>query len=977
MTVQHGFELLREQKIAEINTLARLYRHVKSGAQLLSLENDDENKVFGVTFRTPPPDSTGIAHIMEHAVLCGSRKYRVKEPFVELIKGSLNTFLNAFTYPDKTCYPVASQNLQDFYNLIDVYMDAVFHPLIPPHILQQEGWHYELESPEAPLTYKGVVFNEMKGAYSNPDDLLGDRARQSLFPNTIYSVDSGGDPRHIPELTYEQFKAFHEKYYHPSNARIWFYGDDDPQERLRRMDAYLSEFSAIPVDSDIPLQKPFDQPQRLVVTFDPGEDAASNKARLVMNWVLAESGEAQTTLALKILAHILLGTPASPLRKALIDSGLGEDLAGSGLEDEIRQAYFSTGLKGLAVDPDHSPKKGAEVEALILNTLRRLAEEGIDPDTVAASMNTVEFRLRENNTGAFPRGLLLMLRSLSTWLYDNDPLAPLAFEAPLNEIKRHLANGERYFEALIQKYFLDNPHRTTLILQPEPGKNQRDEQAEKERLARARQTMSQDEILKIAEEAQRLKELQETPDDPEALAAIPRLGLNDLDRQNKLIPLAVSELEGCPILYHDLFTNGIVYLDLGFDLSVVPQELLPYVPLFGRALLEMGTEKEDFVRFLQRIGRYTGGIHSSSFVSMVRNSPQSTAWLILRAKATLEQAAEMLAILQDALLSARLDNPERFRQMVLEEKADKEAALVPAGHRVVNLRLRSPFNPADWLEEQMYGVSSLFFTRELAATVDKDWPSVLEKLERLRRILLTRTAALCNVTLDAASWVVFQPQLGDFLRQLPATPSPRQAWRLVNGARSEGLQIPAQVNYVGKGADLYRLGYEPDGSVDVILNYLRTSWLWEKIRVQGGAYGAFCVFNHRSGVFTYLSYRDPNLLETLANFDAAASYLRRLDLSQDELTKSIIGAIGDMDAYQLPDAKGFTSMTRYLAGDSDESRQIWREQILTTTVEDFHRFGEALDVLNKHGRVVVLGAPEAIEQANAINGGWLEVQRIL
>jgi hypothetical protein len=977
MTAQHGFELLREQKIAEINTLARHYRHIKTGAQLLSLENDDENKVFGITFRTPPPDSTGVAHIMEHAVLCGSRKYRVKEPFVELIKGSLNTFLNAFTYPDKTCYPVASQNLQDFYNLIDVYMDAVFHPLIPPHILQQEGWHYELESPEAPLTYKGVVFNEMKGAYSNPDDLLGDRARQSLFPDTIYSVDSGGDPRHIPELTYEQFKAFHEKYYHPSNARIWFYGDDDPQERLRRMDTYLSEFDAIPVDSNIPLQRPFNQPQRFVVTFDPGEDPASNKARLVMNWLLPETSDAQTLLALNILTHILLGTPAAPLRKALIDSGLGEDLAGAGLEDEIRQAYFSTGLKGLVVNPDYSPAKGDEVEALILNTLHRLAQEGIDANTVAASMNTIEFRLRENNTGAFPRGLLLMLRSLSAWLYDNDPLAPLAFEAPLNEIKRRIASGERYFETLIQKYFLDNLHRTTLVLQPEPGKNQRDEQAEKERLASVRQSMSPDEILKIAEEAQRLKELQETPDSPEALSAIPRLTLNDLDRQNKLIPLVVSELEGCPILYHDLFTNGIVYLDLGFDLSVVPQELLPYVPLFGRALLEMGTEKEDFVRFLQRIGRYTGGIHSSSFASMVRNSSQSTTWLMLRGKATLEQAPEMLAILRDALLSARLDNPERFRQMVLEEKADKEAALVPAGHRVVNLRLRSFFNPADWLDEQMYGISSLFFVRELASAIEKDWRGVLEKLERLRGILLTRTAALCNVTLDSTGWVTFQPQLADFLRQLPTVQSPRQVWGQATGARSEGLQIPAQVNYVGKGADLYRLGYEPDGSADVILNHLRTTWLWEKIRVQGGAYGAFCAFNHRSGVFTYLSYRDPNLLETLANFDAAAGFLRKLDLSQDELTKSIIGAIGDMDAYQLPDAKGYSSMARYLAGDSDESRQLWREQILATTAEDFHRFGEVLEALNEQGRVVVLGPPEAIAQANARNGEWLEIKKIL
>lgn len=977
MPLHHGFELLREQTIPEINTLARYYRHRKSGALLLSLINDDENKVFGITFRTPPPDSTGVAHILEHGVLCGSRKYRVKEPFVELLKGSLSTFLNAFTYPDKTVYPVASQNVQDFYNLIDVYMDAVLHPLIPPHVLQQEGWHYELEDPASPLAYKGVVFNEMKGAYSNPDDLLNDRARQSLFPDTIYRVDSGGDPRHIPELTYEQYKAFHERYYHPSNARIWFYGDDDPEERLRLMDAYLQDYEAIEVPSAIPLQPPWDQPRRVVETFDPGDDPANLKARLVVNWLLTETRHSETMLGLNILAHILLGTPASPLRKALIESGLGEDLAGVGLENELRQAYFSTGLKGLEVAEDYRPAKGEEVEALIFNTLRQLAEEGIDPETVAASLNTVEFRLRENNTGSFPRGLSLMLRSLTTWLYDEDPLAPLAFEAPLQAIKERLARGERYFEELIRRYFLENPHRTTLILQPEVGKTQRWEQEEKERLERVRQSLSQDDLLRLVEETRRLKELQAMPDPPEALAAIPRLRLEDLERRNKVIPCEVTTLEGRPLLYHDLFTNGIVYLDLAFDLRLLPPHLLPYVPLFGRALLEMGTAREDFVRLSQRIGRETGGIQPTSFVSMVRNTPESTAWFILRAKATCEKSAEMLAILRDVLLTANLDNPQRFRQIVLEEKAQKEAMLVPLGHRVVNTRLRALFNPADWAEEQMSGVSSLFFLRQLAQEVEQDWPSVLAALEEIRRRLLILPAVLANVTVDGQTWSSFQPQLADLLRQLPSHTASPAHWQPQGGERYEGLAIPAQVNYVGKGGDLYRYGYQAHGSVDVIANYLRTSYLWEKVRIQGGAYGGFCLFNHRSGVFTFLSYRDPNLLQTLEVYDATADYLRHLDLSHDELTRSIIGAIGDMDAHLLPDAKGFASLTRYLAGDTEESRQVWREQILGTTLQDFQSFGEVLRAVGEEGAVVVMGAAETLAQVNAQRGSWLRIQKIL
>ncbi len=438
MVDENGFVLEYEQVIPELNTLARYYHHIRTGAQLLSLINEDQNKVFGITFRTPPSNSTGIAHIMEHSVLCGSEKYPLKEPFIELVKGSLKTFVNAMTYPDKTCYPVASQNVKDFYNLVDVYMDAVFHPLIPPTTLQQEGWHFELEHPDDPIKFKGVVFNEMKGAYSNPDDVLTDSVRISLFPDTPYGVDSGGDPRHIPDLTYSQFKSFHEKYYHPTNARIFFYGDDDPEERLRRMDAYLDGYERIDVDSSIPIQTKFNKPRVIEKSFDPGDEAASAKGMLVMNWLFSDVEAPDVMLALSILAHILVGTPASPLQKALINSGLGEDLAGVGLELELIQPYFSTGLKGVQTDDDGNLVEIAKIEALIFGTLETLARDGIDPEMIAAAFNTVEFRLRENNTGSFPQGLLLMLRALTSWLYDNDPIEPLAFEAPLLKLKPKL-----------------------------------------------------------------------------------------------------------------------------------------------------------------------------------------------------------------------------------------------------------------------------------------------------------------------------------------------------------------------------------------------------------------------------------------------------------------------------------------------------------------------------------------------------------
>jgi Zn-dependent M16 (insulinase) family peptidase len=972
MTDLHGFELLQEQHIPELNTRARLFRHIKTRAELLSLENDDENKVFGIAFRTPPEDSTGIAHILEHSVLCGSRKYPLKEPFIELVKGSLKTFLNAFTYPDKTCYPVASVNTQDFYNLIDVYLDSVLYPRITPEIFQQEGWHYELESLDAPLTFKGVVFNEMKGANASPDRNLSVYSQQSIFPDTAYAVDSGGNPANIPDLTYEQFKAFHTNFYHPSNARFFFYGDDDPQERLRLLDNYLKDFEPIEPDSAIALQPRFDAPRQVTRTYAASQDGASAKKSMVtVGWMLDAVEDPETDLGLGILEHVLIGTPAAPLRKALIESGLGEDLTGAGVADHLRQVYFSVGLKGIdAADAE-------AVEELVLRTLNSLAEAGIDPQTIEASLNTVEFRLRENNTGSFPRGISLMLLSLKTWLHAGDPLTPLMFEAPLAAIKARLAAGERYFEGLIERFLVGNQHRVRLLLQPDPEQTQREAQTERERLEQVRAAMSEADLQAVIDNARRLKEMQETPDPPEALATIPSLKLDDMDHENKPIPLEVTERDGARILYHDLFTNGVIYLDVGLDLRTLPQELLPYVVLFGRALLEMGTEKEDYVQLSQRIGRATGGIWTQHLTSTVRETRDSVAWLFLRGKAMPERADEMLAILRDVLLTARLDNQERFRQIVLEEKAGQEAGLAPGGHSVVNARLRARFSEADWAAEQIGGVTYLFFLRQLAQQVDNDWPSVLAALERIRQTLVNRNALVCNVTLDAAGWSQFEPRLKRFLAELPAATGGSAIWTPQYRSRAEALTFPAQVNYVGKGTDLYRLGYRLHGSAIVITRYLRTTWLWERIRVQGGAYGAFCTFDHRSGVLSHLSYRDPNLLGTLDVYDQAGRFLRQADMSEAELTRSIIGAISDMDSYQLPDAKGYTSMVRYLVGDTDEFRQRIRDEVLATSAADFRAFADTLDLVRDHGQVVVLGSQAAVEKANVAREGWLEITKVL
>jgi Zn-dependent M16 (insulinase) family peptidase len=970
MPLIHGFERVKKQNIRELQTEATLFRHAKTGTELLSLSNDDENKVFGITFRTPASDSTGLPHILEHSVLCGSRKYPLKEPFVELLKSSLQTFLNALTYPDKTCYPVASQNVQDFYNLIDVYLDAVFYPRLTPLILQQEGWHLELEDPEKPLVYKGVVFNEMKGAYSSPDSLLSEYCQQSLFPDNTYGFDSGGNPKEIPSLTFEKFKAFHERYYHPSNARIFFYGDNDPEKRLSIVNQYLKNFERLEVDSTIGLQTPFERPRQVTHSFPAGEEEGS-KGMMTLNWLFDETTDAESNLAFHILEYVLLGMPGSPLRKALIDSNLGEDLAGGGLGSELRQMYFSTGLKGIDL------RDTGKIEPLIRDTLSKLAKKGIDPHTVEAAVNTIEFNLRENNTGGYPRGLGLMLRALNTWLYDKDPLSLIAFEAPLETIKSRLASKEPVFEEMIGRWFIENPHRTTLILRPDRDLAEREKEAEQEKLSEIRRPMSPDDLQAVISQTRDLKRIQETPDSLEALATIPVLNLDALDKENRVIPLSVLQQDKTHILYHDLFTNGIAYLDVGFDLHALPQEFLPYVRLFGRALLEMGTETEDYVTLSHRISRKTGGIWPSILTSVVRDDQKAAAWLFLRGKAMQSQTAELTGILRDVLLGVRLDNRDRFRQIVLEAKARQEQKLVPKGHQMVSLRLSAHFDEADWAAEQMNGISYLFFLRRLVKAVDEDWPGVLSDLEEIRKILLNRDTMLVNVTLDESAWSDSRSQVDGFLNALPASTPRHAVWSPERPAEFEGMTVPAHVNYVAKGVSVYQEGYRFHGSSLVICRYLSNAWLWDHIRVQGGAYGGFCLFNRLSGVLVFVSYRDPNLSKTIDVFDQAADFLYNATLHEDEVARSIVGTIGDIDHYMLPDAKGYTSMVRYLTGQNEKELQQIREEVLNTRVSDFRSFKKPLEAVKEKGLVKVLGSEKAIQEAQIGRRGGLYILKVL
>jgi len=958
MTARHGFKLIRDENLTEYNIQAKLFVHELTGAELLSLSNQDENKVFGITFRTPPWDSTGVAHILEHSVLCGSRKFPIKEPFVELLKGSLQTFLNAFTYPDKTCYPVASQNLQDFYNLVDIYMDAALHPLLEKHTFDQEAWHYELNNPDDHLIYKGVVFNEMKGVYASADSLIGEHSQRVLFPDITYGLDYGGDPRHIPDLTWEQLVSFHKKYYHPSNSRIYFYGDDDVDERLRRMNEYLKEYSRQPADSAIPLQSSDTKlPARLTMPYPASANEAQANLYLTINWRLTENRSMEETLGLFLLDDILTETPASPLRKVLIDSELGEDLTGTGLETQIRQLFFSTGLMG--IEPGNEDK----VIHLIDDTLKKLARDGIDPKTIEAAINTAEFNFRELNTGNYPRGLSMMVATMQTWLYDGDPLLPLRYSQPLNAIKKRIADGEKYFESLINQWLLNNPNRTVLILQPDTELQDRLNREESTKLAAIKSAWTKEQIHAAVEHTQTLKKRQSTPDHPEALKCIPSLSLQDLERKNKFIPLHEEKLSDVPILFHDLQTQGITYLDLGFNLEVIPDELLSLVPLWARAILETGTSTEDFVELTQRIGRLTGGIVPELYTSTLCGTSKAVAWVFLRGKAVDEKLTDLLEILQDVMAGARLNNRERIRQLILEEKAALESNIIPSGHRFVAQRLRARFNLSDWIQEKMSGITYLDVLRQMEKDIDQNWTELCAQLMNIHSLLTSRDNMLINLTADGRTKAKAESAMIRFINLTEARPSVhvvRTKFSASSTHQPEGMIIPAQVNFIGKGINLHQQGLRVSGHTLVINRYLRTAWLWDQVRVQGGAYGGFSMIDYRSGQFSMVSYRDPNTQKTLDIYDRTTEYLLNLKADRDEIDRAVIGAIGDLDTYLLPDAKGFISMGRYLSGDADNRRQQLRNEVLSTKLEHFHTFGEELSVFAKAGQSVLMGSKESL-----------------
>ncbi|KAJ4836378.1 Presequence protease 1, chloroplastic/mitochondrial [Turnera subulata] len=1044
-----GFEKVSDEFIGECNSKAILLRHKKTGAEVMSVSNDDENKVFGIVFRTPPKDSSGIFHILGRSVLLGSRKYPLVHTFDQLPKGSLQTFLNAFICPDRTCYPVASLNTKDFYSLVDVYLDAVFFPMCvhePDYkTFQHEGWFLDFTNHQDEvfqernvLINEGAVFNKMKGVYSHPHNILWKASQQALFPDNAYAFDSGGDPKFIPKLTFKQFKEFHQKYYHPSNARIWFYGDDNPNERLRILSEYLDMFdaSSAPNESKIDPQKLFSEPVRIVEKYPAASDGGDLKKKHMvwLNWLLSDKPlDLETELTLGLLDQLMLGTPASPLRKILLESGLGEAIVGRGVEEDLLQPQFSIGLNGVSDDDIQ------KVEELIMNTFVEVAEEGFEidaleasmntfefslrenntesfprgfslfppsedqfgkekfeTDVVEASMNTIEFSRRENNTKSFPRGLSLMLRSTGKWIYDMNPFEPLKYEKPLMELKARIAKqgSKAVFSPLIKKFILNNSHRVTIEMQPDPEKATRDEAEEREILDRVKASMSDahgrpsDDLYKLSEASFQLGFLK-SADPPEALKSVPSLSLLDIPKEPTHVSSEVGDINGVKVLQQNLFTDGVLHSEVVFNMRSLKQELLPLVPLFCQSLLEMGTKDMTYIQLNQLIERKTGGLSVYPFSASVRGLQDPCSHIIVRGKAMASRAEALFNLINCILQEVQFSDQPRFKQFVSQSKARIENRLREGDCGIIAARMDAKLNTAGWISEQTGGISYLEYLQALEEKIDQDWAGVSSSLEEIRRSLLTRDGCLVNMTADGKTLTDSEKYVSKFLNLLPSNSTVAAAsWNARLGSGNEAILTPTQLSCVGKAANLFDTGYQLHGSAHVITKYINSTW-FENRSFSGEACGGFCDFNTQSGIFSFLCYRSPNLLETLEAFDGTCDFLRHVEttitgfnyfdpkmMNDDTLTKEIIGSIKVVDAHQPPNAKGYSSLLRYLQGISEEERKRRREEMLSTSLKDFKEFASAIEAVKDKWVSVAVAFPEDVEAANRERSNYFQVKKV-
>ena len=953
-----SYRLVEKKKIEDLNSMSYLLEHKKSGARIALLSNDDENKVFYIGFRTPPEDSTGVAHILEHSVLEGSRDFPVKDPFIELAKGSLNTFLNAMTYPDKTVYPVASCNDKDFQNLMHVYLDAVFYPNIykEPKIFEQEGWHYEMESPEDELSINGVVYNEMKGAFSSPDDVLEREITNILFPDTSYSNESGGDPEAIPDLTYEQFLDFHRKYYHPSNSYIYLYGNMDMAEKLEYLDeAYLSHFDRITVDSEIGVQAPFEACAEAgkfypITESEPEED----NTYLTYNIVVGDSLDRERYIAFQILDYALCSAPGAPLKQALLDKGIGKDIY-SYYESGIRQSYFTIVAKNANLD------RKAEFVECIEENLRSLSQKGIDKKALRAGLNFYEFRYREADFGSYPAGLMYGLQVLDSWLYD-DAKPFIHIEAGETYKKLREKAETSYFEDLIRECMLENTHKGILTLAPRKGLAEERDRILTEKLAALKESFGSEQIQEVVEETHALLEYQETPDPKEALATIPLLKREDIRKEAEPLVNEIRKTGDTTVMYHDIFTNHISYFRFLFDVKQVPEELFPYIGILKSVLGYVDTENFTYGELFHEINMETGGITSvTNFFTNARNLSDCLVTFEMKAKTLEDNLPRTVQLVQEIMLKSKFDDGKRLYEILAELKSRLQSNLISSGHSVAASRAMSYFSRPAAIQEQVNGMPFYRLVADLEKNFDSRREDLQHKLEVLVRCIFRPENLMLDYVGTEDHYEEFIALAGQVKEALCKEPVETKPFVIEPVKRNEGFLSASQVQYVCRAGNFINKGLAYTGALKVLKVMMSYEYLWQEIRVKGGAYGCMCAFG-KSGDSYFVSYRDPNLKSTVEAYEKAADFIEAFDGDERTMTQYIIGAVSELDTPLNPAAKGLRGMSSYLTNQTYEDYQRERDELLGADVNTIRSLAAVIRAFMEDDCLCVVGNDNRLKE---------------
>lgn len=950
------YELTEKKRIKDISSDGYIFRHKKSGARVCVISNEDDNKVFSIGFRTPPEDETGVPHIIEHTVLCGSAKFPVKDPFIELVKGSLNTFLNAMTYPDKTMYPVASYNDQDFKNLMDVYLDAVFHPNITRYkeIFMQEGWHYELESEDAPLTINGVVYNEMKGAYSSPDEVLQTAIMQALFPDNTYSKDSGGNPDAIPNLTYEDYLAFYHRYYHPSNSYIYLYGDMDVEERLRFLDReYLSRYDIAAVDSAILPQKPFEQVLDVVRNYPiTDEEEEENQTYLSYNKVIGTILDKELYQAFSVLEYALVNAPGAPVRQRLIDAGIGEDVYGS-FQDGILQPVFSIVAKNA------NERDKERFVTIIEDTLKELVEKGIDKDALLAGINSAEFRFRESDYGQFPKGLLYGLQCMESWLFDeNQPYMHLECLDTLAFLRDQISGD--YFEKLIQTYLLDNTHGAMVTVAPKKGLNTQKEKQLEEKLASYKESLSKEERKSLIAQTKHLREYQEEPSLEEDLKKIPMLKREDMKKEAMPFANRKEELGDLPVVYHEVDSNGIDYMTLLFDAQDIAQEDIPYLGLLRSVLGYVNTKEHSYAELSNAINIYTGGITSGlNLYPDMKEMDRMHVKYEVHVKVLHTQLHQALRLLDEILLTSDLTDAKRLGEIIAQVKSRLQVSLSSNGHTVASMRALSYLSDYAYYQDATTGIAYYQMIRRLDVLMKENPGEVIEKLQEIIAKLFVKKRLLVSFTSDETCYGEAKPLLTEALSRLSEGEAAKESTSLSLEKKNEGFTDASQIQYVARVGDFRKHGFDYTGVLKIMKVIMGYDYLWNNIRVLGGAYGCMNTYL-RTGESYFVSYRDPNLKKTMEVFEKIPQYVEQFDADERDMTKYIIGTFGALDTPLNPEAKGNRSMAAYLEHLDYEEIQRERDEILAATPEDIRKLSDLMKAILSDDCRCVIGNENAI-----------------